>query len=120
MLTQSSFSDLIIEITLQCRCRPSHRLPNVVRRPYLGEILERASSKQRANSFSCDKIGFIQRLPQKWEVSPKWLREQYMEKYYEYRNYEKNQVSVRIPTSEVQTYPLGWGKALVAFLFDIL
>ena len=65
----------------------------MVRRPYLGEILERASAKQRANSFSCDKIGFIQRLPQKWEQSPKWLREQYMEKYYEYRTYEKNQVS---------------------------
>ena len=81
---------------MQCRCRPSHRLPNVVRRPYLGEILERASAKQRANSFSCDKIGFIQRLPQKWEQSPKWLREQYMEKYYEYRTYEKNQVSQSI------------------------
>ena len=63
----------------------------MVRRPYLGEILERASPKQRANSFSCDKIGFIQRLPQKWEVSPVWLREQYMEKYWEYRTYEKNQ-----------------------------
>ena len=42
------------------------RLPNVVRRPYLGEILERATPKQYYNGFDCDRIGFIQRLPQQW------------------------------------------------------
>lgn len=41
----------------QCRCRPGFRLPNVVRRPYLGEILERASSEQYYNGFDCSKIG---------------------------------------------------------------
>ena len=30
----------------QCRCRPGYRLPNVVRRPYLGEIVERSSTSQ--------------------------------------------------------------------------
>ena len=30
----------------QCRCRPGFRLPNVVRRPFLGEIVERASPMQ--------------------------------------------------------------------------
>jgi hypothetical protein len=30
----------------QCRCRPGFRLPNVVRRPFLGEIVERASPVQ--------------------------------------------------------------------------
>ena len=50
----------------QCRCRPSHRLPNVVRRPFLGEVLERATPKQYYNDFACKKIGFIQRLPQQW------------------------------------------------------
>ena len=50
----------------QCRCRPSHRLPNNVRRPYLGEIIERATPKQYYSDFDCTKIGFIQRLPQQW------------------------------------------------------
>lgn len=71
----------------QCRCRPSHRLPNVVRRPFLGEIIERASPKQYMNAFDCTKIGFIQRLPQQWVQAPTWTRDQYLEKYYDYRNY---------------------------------
>ena len=50
----------------QCRCRPGYRLPNVVRRPFLGEILERATMKQYSNGFDCTKVGFIQRLPQQW------------------------------------------------------
>ncbi len=50
----------------QCRCLPSHRLCNVVRRPFLGEILERSTPKQYHNGFGCDRTGFIQRLPQQW------------------------------------------------------
>ena len=53
----------------------------------MGEILERATPKQYATGFECDKIGFIQRLPQQWEKSQEWLREQYLEKYYEYTNF---------------------------------
>jgi len=41
----------------QCRCRPGYRLPSVVRRPYLGEIVERATSEQYYNNFECSKIG---------------------------------------------------------------
>lgn len=41
----------------QCRCRPGFRLPTVVRRPYLGEIVERATSEQYYNGFDCSKIG---------------------------------------------------------------
>lgn len=41
----------------QCRCKPGWRLPNIVRRPYLGEILERASGEQYYNGFDCAKIG---------------------------------------------------------------
>lgn len=74
----------------QCRCRPSHRLPNVVRRPYLGEIIERATPMQYKNMFDCDKIGFIQRLPQQWEIAPSWLREQYLEKFFEYQNFTES------------------------------
>lgn len=49
----------------QCRCRPGFRLPNVVRRPYLGEIVERASPAQygKRGNFDCKPIGFIQKLP---------------------------------------------------------
>ena len=41
----------------QCRCKPGHRLPNTVRRPYLGEIVERATSEQHHDNFHCEKIG---------------------------------------------------------------
>lgn len=41
----------------QCRCRPGFRLPTVTRRPFLGEILERATSEQFADGFDCLKIG---------------------------------------------------------------
>ena len=41
----------------QCRCKPGYRLPNTVRRPYLGEIIERATSEQHRENFYCDKIG---------------------------------------------------------------
>eukprot|EP00096_Caligus_rogercresseyi_P011406 TRINITY_DN4476_c0_g1_i2.p1 TRINITY_DN4476_c0_g1~~TRINITY_DN4476_c0_g1_i2.p1 ORF type:complete len:829 (+),score=116.10 TRINITY_DN4476_c0_g1_i2:73-2559(+) len=71
----------------QCRCKPSYRLPNVVRRPFLGEVLERASSKQFSTRFDCQKIGFIQKLPQQWVKSPKWLRNHYLEQFHEYKNF---------------------------------
>lgn len=41
----------------QCRCKPGFRLPNHVRRPFLGEIIERASAEQYYNGFDCSKIG---------------------------------------------------------------
>lgn len=41
----------------QCRCKPGFRLPNHVRRPFLGEIIERASAEQYYNGFDCLKIG---------------------------------------------------------------
>jgi hypothetical protein len=74
----------------QCRCRPSHRRPNNVRRPYLGEIIERATPKQYHSDFGCDKVGFVQRLPQQWEQAPGWLRDQYLEKFPNYKDYDEN------------------------------
>merc|ERR1711892_782983 len=73
----------------QCRCNPNHRLPNIVRRPYLGEIIERASETQfkNPNTFQCPKVGFIQKLPVQKTKSPKWMQSQYTEKYYEYTNF---------------------------------
>lgn len=50
----------------QCRCKPGFRLPGVVRRPFLGEILERASDEQYYNGFDCMKIGC------KWEMWHLW------------------------------------------------
>lgn len=41
----------------QCRCAPRHRLPPLARRPYLGEVVERATSDQYYNNFDCKKIG---------------------------------------------------------------
>lgn len=41
----------------QCRCKPGFRLPSHVRRPFLGEIIERASAEQYYNGFDCSKIG---------------------------------------------------------------
>ena len=76
----------------QCRCRPSHRRPNNVRRPYLGEIVERSTPKQYHTDFDCDKVGFIQRLPQQWIQAPPWLRQQYLEQYPNYMNYSDESV----------------------------
>lgn len=41
----------------QCRCKPGFRLPMQVRRPYLGEVVERATAEQYYNGFDCLKIG---------------------------------------------------------------
>ena len=75
----------------QCRCAPNYRLPNVVRRPYLGEIIERASRQQYMDpkQFSCDRIGFIQKLPTEKKESPLWMESIYKEKYYEYNNWTR-------------------------------
>uniref|UniRef100_U5ENY5 Putative g-protein coupled receptor signaling pathway n=1 Tax=Corethrella appendiculata TaxID=1370023 RepID=U5ENY5_9DIPT len=71
----------------QCRCKPGFRLPSIVRRPYLGEILERASDEQYYNGFDCSKIGWVQKVPIQWDIVPDYIREKYLDRYYEYRNY---------------------------------
>lgn len=43
----------------QCRCKPGYRLPRVVRTPYLGELVERATQMEYQRGFHCDKIGYI-------------------------------------------------------------
>ena len=43
----------------QCRCRPGNRLPSVVRTPYLGEMVERATENEYRNGFECSKIGYV-------------------------------------------------------------
>ena len=63
-----------------------------MRRPYLGEIIERATPKQYHTDFDCDKVGFIQRLPQQWEQAPDWLRDQYLEKFPNYKDYDENEI----------------------------
>ncbi|XP_053945795.1 uncharacterized protein LOC128855140 [Anastrepha ludens] len=71
----------------QCRCKPGYRLPNVVRRPYLGEIVERASAEQYYNDYDCLKIGWVQKVPIQWERAPYHVREKYLDLHPEYRNY---------------------------------
>lgn len=71
----------------QCRCRPGFRLPTVVRRPYLGEIMERATSEQYYNGFDCSKIGWVHKMPIKWNPAPDYIRDKYMDRYYEYQNF---------------------------------
>ncbi|XP_017757160.1 PREDICTED: uncharacterized protein LOC108548632 [Eufriesea mexicana] len=71
----------------QCRCKPGFRLPNVVRRPYLGEIIERATQEQFYNGFDCSRIGWIHKMPVQWEKTKSHIREKYLEQFYYYRNY---------------------------------
>ncbi|XP_050701571.1 uncharacterized protein LOC126987957 [Eriocheir sinensis] len=66
----------------QCRCKPGYRLPNVVRRPYLGEMIERATLFQYRNSFSCTPIGWIQKLPFDYNKMTPWERHKYLSKDY--------------------------------------
>lgn len=70
----------------QCRCVPGHRLPSVVRRPYLGEILERASDEEIKSGFECSKIGWVRHRLQDWDRAPYSVREKYMDMFYNYRN----------------------------------
>ncbi|XP_014468491.1 PREDICTED: uncharacterized protein LOC106741225 [Dinoponera quadriceps] len=70
----------------QCRCRPGYRLPTVVRRPYLGELVERATQEQYYNGFDCLRIGWIHKIPALWERASPHIREKYLERYYQYRN----------------------------------
>lgn len=69
----------------QCRCRPGYRLPMQSRRPYLGEIVERATEEQYYNGFDCAKIGWIQKLPVQWEKAPWHVREMTLDRHPEYR-----------------------------------
>ncbi|XP_011499880.1 PREDICTED: uncharacterized protein LOC105363792 isoform X2 [Ceratosolen solmsi marchali] len=70
-----------------CRCKPGWRLPYVVRRPYLGEIIERASPEQYYNGFDCSKIGWIQKRPAELTKASNYTRAKYLEQYYEYKNH---------------------------------
>nr|WOZ29507.1 G-protein coupled receptor 158 [Locusta migratoria] len=78
----------------QCRCRPGFRLPNVVRRPYLGEIVERASDEQYSNEFDCLKIGWVHKMPVQWERADPNTREMYLERFYEYRNFSTGPAAI--------------------------
>ncbi|XP_043191274.1 uncharacterized protein LOC122388848 [Amphibalanus amphitrite] len=70
----------------QCRCKPGHRLPNVVRRPYLGEVLERATSEQYRYAFHCDNIGWIQKTIVGKERLDQYTRMQHMHRHF-YKNH---------------------------------
>lgn len=78
----------------QCRCRPGFRLPSIVRRPFLGEIVERATAEQYYNGFDCQKIGWIHKMPVQWERASTYVREMYLEKFYEYRNFTEGSESL--------------------------
>lgn len=69
----------------QCRCRPGFRLPTLVRRPYLGEMIERATQEEYYNGFECSKIGWIHKLPVQWEHMKPHMREKYLDRYREYK-----------------------------------
>lgn len=43
----------------QCRCKPGFRLPRVVRTPFLGEMVERATEREHRQGFECQKIGYV-------------------------------------------------------------
>ncbi|CAG9857456.1 unnamed protein product [Phyllotreta striolata] len=97
----------------QCRCRPGYRLPLQSRRPYLGEIVERATAEQYYNGFDCQKIGWIQKLPVQWEKSDRYLREEVLDKYPEYRNQTFGPSSLSQPQLNIHRvldYILGMNK----------
>ncbi|XP_023016255.1 uncharacterized protein [Leptinotarsa decemlineata] len=85
----------------QCRCRPGYRLPMQTRRPFLGEIVERATAEQYYNGFDCQKIGWIQKLPIQWEKAVPYIRELYLDKYSEYRNQTFGPASLSQPKLNV-------------------
>ncbi|KAK4883692.1 hypothetical protein RN001_007011 [Aquatica leii] len=85
----------------QCRCNPGYRLPFQVRRPYLGEMIERATSEQYYNAFDCMKIGWIQKQLVLLSRAPPIMRDIAMQTYYEYKNYSVGPDSVRAPKKNI-------------------
>ncbi|XP_011878615.1 PREDICTED: uncharacterized protein LOC105567942 [Vollenhovia emeryi] len=71
----------------QCRCKPGYRLPTVVRRSYLGEIIERATQEQYYNNFDCSRIGWVHKTPAQWEKMKPYIREKYLTQNNHYRNH---------------------------------
>ncbi|XP_017776061.1 PREDICTED: uncharacterized protein LOC108562276 [Nicrophorus vespilloides] len=71
----------------QCRCKPGWRLPYYVWKPFLGEIVERATEEQYFNGFDCKKIGWVQKMPVEWNKAQPLVREHYLNKYSEYMNF---------------------------------
>ncbi|KYN03563.1 PREDICTED: uncharacterized protein LOC108773343 [Cyphomyrmex costatus] len=97
----------------QCRCKPGYRLPTVVRRPYLGEIVERATQEQYYNGFDCSKIGWVHKMPVQWKKAPPYLREKYLEQYHHYRNYSTGSASLqdtKLNIDQALKYILGMKK----------
>lgn len=80
----------------QCRCLPGYRLGNTVRRPFLGEIIERATLEQYYSGvFDCKRIGWLQsKIVFPSQMDP-YLREQYLEKNSEYKNFTPGLGSVK-------------------------
>ncbi|CAG0879672.1 unnamed protein product [Cyprideis torosa] len=65
----------------QCRCKPGFRLPNVVHRPFLGDIVERATEQEFRDQFKCLPIGFKAQVPTDWTYMEPWLRLKYMSQH---------------------------------------
>ncbi|XP_023240491.1 uncharacterized protein LOC111638939 [Centruroides sculpturatus] len=70
----------------QCRCRPGYRLPRVVRNPYSGEIIERATGEEYRKGFHCDKINYLMAITQKIERLSQEDRRYYIEREMPYSN----------------------------------
>lgn len=62
----------------QCRCRPGFRLPKVVRSPYLGELIERATEWEHNSGYNCDKIGYIAVRTQNVNPIEEYERQKYI------------------------------------------
>lgn len=85
----------------QCRCKPQYRLPNVVRRPFLGEMVERATDEQYYNGFDCLKVGWVQKVPIQWDIATPRAREKYLDRYPEYRNASRGSKSLHTPKMNI-------------------
>lgn len=46
------------------RCKPGYRRPRIVRNPYHGELIEKASKNEYEKGYNCEKIGYIGVLTQ--------------------------------------------------------
>lgn len=78
----------------QCRCKPGHRIPNMFRRPYLGELIERATDEEYYNGYDCSKIGWINKIIVEWEKAPAYIRNKHMDVHYQYKNHSTGSSSM--------------------------
>ncbi|XP_076373714.1 uncharacterized protein LOC143258513 [Tachypleus tridentatus] len=88
----------------QCRCKPGFRLPRVVRNPYLGEIIERATQEEYNEGFRCKNINYLMVMTQNVEKVKEEERLRYIGREESLMGFDNMTYSMRLDPTVVVNY----------------